>query len=518
MHKTLIDLSSSEAKKYLLNQESYFNNDLPEYFDFSTLLIELSNIIDINQNNNIFNKTAKQKLKSVNDVNYQLILNKDGRLGWRSVELIHPVLYVSLVHLICEEQNWLNIQERFHNFKKESYIECCSLPSIPNQNEKSKARQINYWWTDFEQQSIFLSLDFDYMLQTDVSNCYSSIYTHSIAWALHGKEICKENLTSRDNKLLGDQIDKYIQLSRYGQTNGIPQGSILMDLIAELVLGYVDTLVTEKLQRIFNNKEENKIKILRYRDDYRIFTKNAVYAEQILQTISNELRSIGMALNISKTNISHDIIQSSIKKDKLILIQSPNFEALNAKTLQKKLLYCYMFSIQHPNSGSLMRLLTELNRDYLVKKKVVREIYQHYKSLIAITTNIAITSPKAFPQIAVILNHLFYRIKQSINENDIQNIWDKTIKKINHIPNNGYFEIWLQRIAIPNKLNYSSNEKICKMINDNSLSNLWNNDWIEDKKLLKIIKCSNTINQKKIEELPKIIKPREIELFKRKYI
>jgi hypothetical protein len=36
---------------------------------------------------------------------------------------------------------------------------------------------------------------------------------------------------------------------RHGQTNGIPQGSVLMDFIAEMVLGYADTLITKKTER-----------------------------------------------------------------------------------------------------------------------------------------------------------------------------------------------------------------------------------------------------------------------------
>lgn len=36
---------------------------------------------------------------------------------------------------------------------------------------------------------------------------------------------------------------------QYGQTNGIPQGSVLFDFIAEIVLGYADLLLYEDLQK-----------------------------------------------------------------------------------------------------------------------------------------------------------------------------------------------------------------------------------------------------------------------------
>ena len=35
------------------------------------------------------------------------------------------------------------------------------------------------------------------MFVTDITNCYSSIYTHTIAWALMGKERAKEKKTKQ---------------------------------------------------------------------------------------------------------------------------------------------------------------------------------------------------------------------------------------------------------------------------------------------------------------------------------
>jgi len=53
----------------------------------------------------------------------------------------------------------------------------------------------------------------------------------------------------------------------YGQTNGIPQGSVLMDFIAEIVLGYTDLELSHKI----NQLKIEDYQIIRYRDDYRIF-------------------------------------------------------------------------------------------------------------------------------------------------------------------------------------------------------------------------------------------------------
>ena len=158
-----------------------------------------------------------------------------------------------------------------------------------------------------EQQSILLSLEYDYVFDTDVADCYGSIYTHSIAWAVEGKKIAKEN---RKNDLLGNFIDKSIQNAQNQQTNGIPQGSVLMDFIAEIILGYIDRILGTflKKQKITNYQ------ILRYRDDYRIFVFNHNDGENILKRLSEIMMPFGFKLNASKTKGSQDVITQSIKR------------------------------------------------------------------------------------------------------------------------------------------------------------------------------------------------------------
>ena len=148
---------------------------------------------------------------------------------------------------------------------------------------------------------------------TDVADCYGSIYTHSIAWAVEGKKIAKEN---RKNDLLGNFIDKSIQNAQNQQTNGIPQGSVLMDFIAEIILGYIDRILGAflKKQKITNYQ------ILRYRDDYRIFVCNHNDGESILKRLSEIMMPFGFKLNASKTKGSQDVITQSIKKGQTGLV------------------------------------------------------------------------------------------------------------------------------------------------------------------------------------------------------
>ena len=121
--------------------------------------------------------------------------------------------------------------------------------------------------------------------------------------------MAKEQKDNHD--LLGNSIDDFVQDMRFGQTNGISQGSILMDFIAEIVLGYIDSLLSIKLK---DNKITN-YKILRYRDDYRVFVNDSSTGENILKELTIILYDFGMRLNSSKTIISSNIVLSSIKEN-----------------------------------------------------------------------------------------------------------------------------------------------------------------------------------------------------------
>lgn len=188
---------------------------------------------------------------------------------------------------------------------------------------------------------------------------------------MHTKKKAKEN-KGRNSDLLGDKIDEYIRAMCYGQTNGIPQGSNLMDFIAEIVLVYIDNELSKTLQEKIKAKELNKkdFKIIRYRDDYKIFVNNPQNADFILKNLSEILAETGLKLNPNKTKASQNIIQSSIKKDKIewLFIESNLKEQT---TLQKQLIIFHKFALEHQNSGTLNRNFTNTFKKF---KSIQRKI------------------------------------------------------------------------------------------------------------------------------------------------
>lgn len=158
-----------------------------------------------------------------------------------------------------------------------------------------------------------LSLEYNHLLLLDITDCYGSLYTHSIVWALHTIEEAKKVENRNNPDFIGVVIDKHIQEMSFGQTNGIPQGSVLMDFIAEIVLGFGDYLLTLELDRL----GITDYKIIRYRDDYRIFTNNPQLSSEIAKVLSEVLSKLNFKLNSAKTNSTDDVVLGSLKSDKV---------------------------------------------------------------------------------------------------------------------------------------------------------------------------------------------------------
>jgi len=290
-------------------------------------------------------------------------------------------------------------------------------------------------------------------------------------------------------------IDRYIRDMSFGQTNGIPQGSVLMDFIAEMILGYVDLKLGEKI----NDSNIEHYKILRYRDDYRIFTNNTQHAELITKLLTETLITLGMSLNAQKTRISNNVIRDSVKPDKLYW----NLHRQNQKGLQNQLLLIHRLSVEYPNSGSLIKELDKLYSRVLE----MGEIKENITVLISILVDITFKNPGTYHIVCGILSTLISRLNYE-KKDDILNLIDKRFEKI---PNTGHIKIWLQRLTIKLKRETDYDEMLCKVVNNIKVS-LWDSSWLNDR-LNKIVNETPIIDEKIIDDLDTIIQPDEIKLF-----
>lgn len=503
--KCVLDMTSMEARAFFLKSSSYFSGNLPTYFDFTSILNEVSKIMDGKKLNDVWYR----KPGNYRNVNRKIIMNKDGKYAWRQLQIIHPFIYVDLVNLITEEKNWNLVRKLFSEFdntSNASKIRCISIPKQSKSKLSDIGNTILGWWKNSEQALIKYSLDFDYCLQTDVTDCYPSIYTHSISWALHGINVAKSN---RSLDLLGNKIDKSIQSMQNMQTNGIPQGSVLMDFIAEMILGYSDKLLSEELSK----EGINNYQIVRYRDDYKIFSDSKEDVEKILKTLSIILYDLNLKLNSAKTYLYDDIILDGIKPDKLYwttkyesfvdyfptkkdLLDISNKDIpreeddifddlLNKKekkrpsfkiSIQKHLLEIKIMAEKYPNCGQLKKSLTDL---YLYRIKQMSKMPDDVEQIVSILVSIMIKNPTTIQHCVVILGRILEFYKNEPKQVSV--FISKILKKYSKLPNTDLVEIWLQRFTVllnaDEQFSYQSN--LCQFVNGNSDVSFWNSEWLK---------------------------------------
>lgn len=126
-----------------------------------------------------------------------------------------------------------------------------------------------------------------YMVKADISNCFPSIYTHSLPWALVGKSTSKIN---RNKSEWFNKIDYYTQLMKNGETHGLIIGPHTSNLLSEIILCSIDNRL-------------NKWDYIRNIDDFTCYVETYDKAQEFLIELSKELREFDLILNHKKTEI-----------------------------------------------------------------------------------------------------------------------------------------------------------------------------------------------------------------------
>ena len=484
--RSVLEFNYKEARKFFLKSESYFNVELPEYIDIGQLVRSFF----YHTLNGAFSLDAIRMpeidICNQHELNYAFFTNKDGHYEWRKFQFIHPVLYLALVDTITKPEAWSLILHRFNLYQRNPNIKAIGIP-VEDSKNKDKGGQIHTWWEKIEQETLKLSLQYSYVLQTDITNCYPSIYTQGFINYPQKYEI-------------GDTIDKRIREMQHNQTNGIPQGSVLMDFLAEILLGYIDT----RISRTLDKEQITNYHILRYRDDYKIFTNDPLSGERILLLLNQILADFGFKLNSRKTSSSNSIISSSIKKDKLAWL------GYNKSFLsyQGELLNLHTFAIEHPNSGRLIPALENIYNTIgsAEDKKTIHDPIV----IIAILVDIMIRNPRIYPICSAVISKIIFHY---VPENKKLELLSQIYSKFKQVVNNAYLELWFQRIVIPLGYdhNYRYKHKLCQIIQKGE-GDLWNNQWIKDKYLPSLAANSWLLEKKKRESSP-VINPKEFKVF-----
>lgn len=517
----IIELPGKYALEALLSNDFYCTPELPEYFDFSGVLKYAADSIGNQSLDECVNGDCRPE--SLHGVNLDVITNKDGRYAVRPLTLANPFLYYMLARDICNEDAWTRIKECFKLYSHE-HITACAIPmvKVDDKPEPFKgATSILNWWNSMEQRSIELSLKYNYMFITDITNCFGQINPEAIGWALARKGTPHETTV---NSELASVIQRYLMAMQEGKNIGIPQGSSLFSLIAEIILGYTDMLLA---QEIANEQEAGilpkdlEYEILRYVDDYRIFCNDRDALDKISYTLQHILERFNFRMNPSKTRTSSELITDSIKPDKAFYIFNTPIESKQTYKdeesherkergydfdgFQKHLLFIYEFSKRFPNSGQLVSQLEAFSKrveEQLSTKTISYDeesinvetgettketktkerkghLWENISTMVAIAVEIAANNLRAANNALKIASQLLSDMRPE-DQQKKKDIIGLIYKKLIRIPNSAFLQVWVQNITHTTD-DWSAADiydmPLCKVVAKQPVT-LWNNNWL----------------------------------------
>ncbi|QDI04839.1 RNA-directed DNA polymerase [Xanthomonas cerealis pv. cerealis] len=253
--------------------------------------------------------------------------------GTRELALIHPAVQSKVVNFYRQYDGFISQLCSRSSFSLRYPLRPASRFFESRYKDDSESSEVELDDVDFNPQSEFASSYFAYrkysqvykffdseefirleqryvyLLRIDISKCFASIYTHSVAWAVRGKQFAKEQKSRRKVTYFEDAFDTLMRDANWGETSGIIVGPEFSRIFCEVVLQGVDVRVTSRLS--------GDVEVKRYMDDYFIFAASEDAAISAEAVIAEELAKFNLYLNEGKRKLEHRPLVSALSVARL---------------------------------------------------------------------------------------------------------------------------------------------------------------------------------------------------------
>lgn len=277
-----------------ITQYGYFAETFPDCFSskqFSEYVLELSALLTIKHCSEF--STAPEEISTFkNDISRRILSvpNPEAFLRLAKVMANNWDYIIS----ISKSENSLSPITYNRSYSNNQVGEDIKIEELNSENLREK-RQVKSSFIENVKESIRAALGFQYRLKVDVANCYNSIYTHSVTWAICGKKQAKGYMKQKpkpSDYMLGDDLDTYIRYQKNNETNGIVVGPFSSRIFSEIIMSAIDGELRKK-GFVFK----------RYVDDFKFYFRTRAKAEESIQQIEKILNEYNLNLNLSKTEI-----------------------------------------------------------------------------------------------------------------------------------------------------------------------------------------------------------------------
>lgn len=238
--------------------------------------------------------------------NYCKTITDPFQAGWNEYITFRVMRNISIPRLmgipnpfkyqrVCSElrDNWDKIRTHFH-MQTDGQSYRISRIHIRKEYNKKCIFKMNYknWKEDGNPELDLLMHDRGtsrFIVQADISTCFSSVYTHSIPWALAGKENAKQKVNA---DIWYNRVDRVCSDMHNGETHGLLIGPHSSNLLSEIILTVVDKKLYDKGYRYVRNI-----------DDYNCYVDSYDETQRFLRDLEETLREFDLFLNHKKTKV-----------------------------------------------------------------------------------------------------------------------------------------------------------------------------------------------------------------------
>ena len=206
----------------------------------------------------------------------------------RKLSLVNPINQLHVSHLISE--NWNEIRRRLQRSHITEF-----RPDIVHTGGGRAVTGVDFDGVSRRRAEILAR--YGRYVKTDIARFYPSIYTHSIAWAILGKEWVKQNFSADAfQKSFANYLDKAVAAGQAGQTVGIPIGPDTSRIISELIATELEEIARKEIADLDS-------RAVRYVDDMLIGLSDAETPDTVLSKFSAALYEYELELNGEKTSM-----------------------------------------------------------------------------------------------------------------------------------------------------------------------------------------------------------------------
>jgi Reverse transcriptase (RNA-dependent DNA polymerase) len=286
---------------------------------------------------------------------------------------------------------------------------------------------------------------YTHIVKADIKNFYPSIYTHSLAWALHGKTFVRKPKNMHDSSLLGNRLDKLFQNASDGCTNGLPIGPVVSDLAAEMVAASVDRELTRQIRSL-----KIDCAAVRFKDDYRILVKSDHDARSVIKALQTSLKEFNLELSDEKTKVA--LLPTGLFREwvsRYHAIHPVKREKFNWKQFRE--LYLGVLEIDRacPGTGVIDRFLADIvSDDGRFKLDLEARTLERAVSMLVMLGALRI---KAFPKIMAIIESVIKSSFGAKHEPVILHYLEEFLHRIaSEEDRNKYLISWLLYFLVSN--------------------------------------------------------------------